>query len=91
MKQLRLLVSLATVPNAANWGQSSNRAHLMEIEFPIEFIVLGIPVSFQADRPAAKLEWKERVKDASRSAIPRPHLVSKDRMAITMYYFPAQR
>ena len=62
----------------------------MEIEFPIEFIVLGTPVSFQADRPAAKLEWKERVKDASRSAIPRPHLVSQDRMAITMYYFPAQ-
>ena len=62
----------------------------MELNFPIEFIVLGTPVSFQGDRPAAKSEWKERVKNASGSAMPRPHFVSQDRMAVTIYYFPAQ-
>lgn len=60
----------------------------MEIEFPIEFIVRGTPVSLQAKRPEAREEWKEIVKTASASAIPQPHYASEDRMAVTLYYLP---
>lgn len=60
----------------------------MEIDFPIEFIVKGTPVSMQAKRPEAREEWKEVVKAASTAAIPQPHFVSEDRMAVTLYYLP---
>jgi crossover junction endodeoxyribonuclease RusA len=62
----------------------------MEIQFPIEFIVEGTPVSAQVARPATRDEWKERVRRASAAAIPRPHLASQDRMAITIYNMPAE-
>jgi hypothetical protein len=61
----------------------------MEIKFPIEFIVQGTPVSLQADRPAAKAAWKERVKAASSTSLPQPHFVSQDRIALTIYNLPA--
>lgn len=57
-------------------------------EFPVEFIVQGTPVSFQADRAESKLEWKERVKNASSSVLPEGHWATKDRIAVTMFYFP---
>ena len=52
----------------------------MEIEFPIEFLVKGTPVSLQAKRPESREEWKVRVKTASTSVIPQPHFASGDRM-----------
>jgi len=60
----------------------------MEIEFPIEFLVKGTAVSFQAARAATKSEWKERVKAASTTVIPQPHFVSGERMAVTIYNLP---
>ncbi|WP_027534771.1 RusA family crossover junction endodeoxyribonuclease [Bradyrhizobium sp. WSM3983] len=60
----------------------------MEIEFPLEFLVHGTPVSFQAKNAAAREDWKDRVKTASSSTIPHPHFVSGQRMAVTMYYLP---
>lgn len=63
----------------------------MEIIFPIEFTVLGTPVSLQAKRAASKEQWKARVKDASASAIPQPHFVSDERIAVTIYYLPEER
>lgn len=60
----------------------------MEIDFPIEFIVKGTPVSMQAKRPEAREEWKEVVKAASTASIPQPHFVSEDRMAVPLYYLP---
>lgn len=60
----------------------------MEIEFPIEFIVSGTPVSFQAKRNESKEEWKERVRDACTAVVPRPHFVSDELMAVTLYYLP---
>jgi crossover junction endodeoxyribonuclease RusA len=62
----------------------------MEIEFPIEFLVEGTPVSLGAKRAATKNEWKERVKAASVIALSRPHFASRDRMAVTIYNFPDQ-
>jgi crossover junction endodeoxyribonuclease RusA len=64
------------------------KSDLMEIEFPIEFLVYGTPVSFQADRAESRTQWKDRVKAASRLAIPDFHFASDARMAVTLYYFP---
>src|SRR5215468_3752900 len=43
----------------------------MEISFPIEFLVFGTPVSFQAKNADARDAWKDRVKAASQNVIPR--------------------
>jgi crossover junction endodeoxyribonuclease RusA len=60
----------------------------MEIEFPLEFLVQGTAVSVRARGKASKSAWKERVRDASRGAIPQPHFVSEQKVAVTLYYFP---
>ena len=62
----------------------------MEIAFPIEFVVDGTPVSSQAKSPEARKEWKDRVKAASRTTLPEGHWASKDRIAVTLFYFPAE-
>lgn len=62
----------------------------MEIEFPIEFLVSGTPVSLQSNNPRAKDQWKARVKDASSLALPAPHFASGDRLAVTIYYLPEE-
>jgi hypothetical protein len=63
----------------------------MELTFPIEFLVHGTPVSFQAKNPAAKTGWKDRVKAASLNVIPQPHFASQERMAVTLFYLPEER
>jgi hypothetical protein len=62
----------------------------LEIAFPIEFVVDGTPVSSQAKSPEARKEWKDRVKAASRTTLPEGHWASKDRIAVTLFYFPAE-
>ena len=60
----------------------------MEIEFPLEFIVLGTPVSHQRGNRRAKAEWKQLVKDASQSVLPDAHFVTDRPLAVTLFYFP---
>lgn len=60
----------------------------MEIEFPIEFLVRGTPVSLQAKGKKSRAEWKARVKFASVVALPEAHFASRESMAVTLYYFP---
>lgn len=60
----------------------------MELEFPIEFIVHGTAVSLQAKRRASIDQWKERVKEHSRSGLPEAHFATDDPIAVTLYYFP---
>ncbi len=62
----------------------------MEIVFPIEFTVLGTPVSSQAKRAKSRDDWKERVKTASTAVLPNPHFASKERIAVTIYYLPEE-
>jgi crossover junction endodeoxyribonuclease RusA len=62
----------------------------MEIEFPIEFLVSGTPVSLSSQNPNAREQWKDRVKRASSSSLPSPHFASSERLAVTIYYFPAE-
>jgi crossover junction endodeoxyribonuclease RusA len=60
----------------------------MEIEFPIEFLVLGTPVSAQSQNPASRAAWKDRVLNAAQNVVPQPHFASQERLAATLYYFP---
>jgi crossover junction endodeoxyribonuclease RusA len=61
----------------------------VELAFPLEFVVSGTPVSFQAARAESKAEWKLRVRDASRQALPEDYFASEGRIAVTLFYFPA--
>jgi len=60
----------------------------MEIDFPVEFLVHGTPVSSQAKNANAREDWKQRVKTASLDVIPQPHFASEHRIAVTLYYLP---
>lgn len=60
----------------------------MQINFPVEFLVHGTPVSIQARRSSVKQEWKDRVRTASSAAIPSQPSASEERMSITLYYLP---
>jgi hypothetical protein len=63
----------------------------VEIAFPIEFLVSGTPVSLSSQNANAREQWKDRVKNASSRALPDPHFASTERLAVTIYYFPAER
>lgn len=61
----------------------------VEIQFPLEFVVAGTPVSLQAKRRDALDEWKGRIVAASRTALPEGHFATDEPLAVTLYYFPA--
>jgi Holliday junction resolvase RusA-like endonuclease len=61
----------------------------LEIVFPIEFVVDGAPVSLQAKSPRSRNVWKDQVKAASKAVLPDGHWASRDRIAVTLFYFPA--
>jgi crossover junction endodeoxyribonuclease RusA len=60
----------------------------VEIEFPLEFLVAGTPVSLQAKRRESMDQWKARIVDASRSTLPEGHFASGSPIAATLFYFP---
>ena len=60
----------------------------VEIEFPLEFLVTGTPVSLQAKRRESLDRWKARIIDASRSILPDGHFATKNPVAATLFYFP---
>jgi Holliday junction resolvase RusA-like endonuclease len=62
----------------------------LDISFPLEFIVHGIPVSSQASRATSKTAWKHAIRAASAAVLPEGHFCSAGRMAVTLYYFPGQ-
>jgi crossover junction endodeoxyribonuclease RusA len=62
----------------------------MEIAFPLEFLVRGMPVSLSSRNESARERWKNRVRNASSLVLPSPHLASGERVAVTIYYFPAE-
>jgi hypothetical protein len=58
-------------------------------KLPIEFNVVGTPVSFQSDNPKSKGEWKKRVLEAALSVIdPGSWAFDEQRLAINLFYFP---
>ena len=61
----------------------------VEIEFPVEFIVFGTPVSLGAKRADSRAAWKQRVRRASLTALPDGHFCSAGPISVTLFYFPA--
>lgn len=62
----------------------------MDLTFPIEFLVDGVPLSFQSARASSRIRWKEKVRAASRSALPEDHFATEAQLAATLFYFPAE-
>jgi len=60
----------------------------VEIAFPLEFIVDGVPISAQAKRPASVIAWKERVWLAASGELPEGHWAFRGPVAVTILYFP---
>ena len=62
----------------------------MELQFPIEFLVGGTPVSAQSRHAKSRDDWKRRVREASLGALPDDHWASAGRIAATLFFFPGQ-
>ena len=60
----------------------------MELQFPIEFLVAGTPVSFQSRHARSRDDWKRRVREASFNALPEDHWATGGRIAATLFFFP---
>lgn len=60
----------------------------VEIIFPLEFIVEGVPVSLGAANPASKEAWKGRVSAAARGALQEGFWATAEPVAVTIFYFP---
>lgn len=58
----------------------------VEIEFPVEVMVPGVPLSLQAST-RSKEEWKERIRAAARKELPEGHFAYEAPMKVTIYYF----
>lgn len=60
----------------------------MEINFPLEFLVFGTPVSHQAKRAEAREEWKNRIVVASSEVLPENHFAVECPLSLKIYFFP---
>lgn len=58
----------------------------VEIEFPLELMVPGVPLSLQASA-ASREEWKERIRTAAKEVLPEGHFAAEGPMKVTIYYF----
>jgi crossover junction endodeoxyribonuclease RusA len=63
----------------------------VEIQFPLEFLVQGTPVSLQAKRPQSLVDWKALIVSAVQPLLPENHFLSANPLAITLFYFPPSR
>jgi crossover junction endodeoxyribonuclease RusA len=61
----------------------------MEIQFPVEFVVHGTPISLAASS-RSKQRWKATVKEASYTALPEQHIWYEGPVCVTIYYFPTE-
>jgi crossover junction endodeoxyribonuclease RusA len=58
-------------------------------DLPLEFNVIGTPVSFQSDNPRAKQDWQSNVLAAAQATVePGSWAFDSSRLSVTMFYFP---
>jgi hypothetical protein len=76
-----------TLPASVEW---CCRGRVLEVAFPFEFNVAGVPVSLQAKRAESREQWKDRVRAASSIGLPKPHFATNDPLAVTIFYFPPE-
>ncbi len=58
----------------------------VEIEFPLEVMVPGVPLSLQASA-ASRAEWKDRIRATVRDELPEGHFAAESPVKVTIYYF----
>ena len=61
----------------------------LEIRFPVEFAIEGMPVSLQAKNPVNRDRWKRRVSDAARRARGEERWFYDAAVSATILIFPA--
>lgn len=62
---------------------------MMWPDLPLEFYVVGTPVSFQSDNARTKQDWRDSVLAAARRTIePGSWAFDSSRLSVTMFYFP---
>jgi crossover junction endodeoxyribonuclease RusA len=58
-------------------------------DLPIEFNVIGTPVSSQSQNATAKQQWKTKVLEAARSVIENGSwAINEPKLSVTLFYFP---
>ena len=62
----------------------------MEIEFPIEFIVSGTPVSQNPARRKNYHDWQAQIRAASSAVMPSPHFATEAKLSVVLYYLPVE-
>jgi Endodeoxyribonuclease RusA. len=60
----------------------------LDVEFPVEFLVEGTPLSLQAKSAAHKQAWKDQIRQAYGPIVPLHKWASQSPVAVTIYYFP---
>lgn len=58
----------------------------VEIEFPIEFVVPGVPLSLQASA-SSREAWKSRIQAAAEGELPEGHFAVEGPISLKIYYF----
>jgi hypothetical protein len=64
-------------------------AAVLEPEFPFEFVVSGTPMSLGSSADSRE-SWRREVQQASKAVLPEGHWLTDARIAVTLYYFPAE-
>jgi crossover junction endodeoxyribonuclease RusA len=60
-------------------------------DLPLEFTVVGTPVSVQSSNARAKQEWQDTVRAASRAAVDGGSWAfDSSRLSVTIFYFPQE-
>jgi crossover junction endodeoxyribonuclease RusA len=62
----------------------------VEIQFPLEFVLEGVPLSMQASA-ASQEKWKERLREGVRPLLPQGHFVSEYPIKVAIYVFSDAR
>ena len=58
----------------------------VEIEFPVEVMVKGVPLSLGAST-ASKEDWKQRIRNAAKDELPEGHFAADGPVKVLIYYF----
>lgn len=61
---------------------------MQEIDFPIEFLVDGTPVSANSGNGVRRAEWKDHVQESCRKVLPDQHVCAEGRFSVTILHFP---
>jgi hypothetical protein len=59
----------------------------VEIQFPMEMVLQGVPLSLQASTRSRE-RWRERIKSAARAELPDFYFAAEAPIKVTIYYFP---